>query len=204
MTRHPKETDLALYAGNDLGWLARQRLELHLRSCSQCQQEITEFSSQRATSRGIAPEAGLPWVGVEWNRLAAEMKANIRLGLEAGSCVGPTPGFERPKPRWIWIPLAAAATLLFSAGSALWLNHMRTAATVPMAMQLAAPQQQQVVLEVKDSGIQVRDGDEIVSELRSSSRGAVVYSVNAQGGIGASYVDRDTGTVTVNNVYYGQ
>jgi hypothetical protein len=34
--------------------------------------------------------------------------------------------------------------------------------------------------------------------------GDVVYNVNAQGGVGASYVDRDTGRVTVNNIYYGQ
>ena len=64
-----------------------------------------------------------------------------------------------------------------------------------------------VVLEAKDSGIQMRDGEAVVSELRSNSRGSrgdVVYSVNAQGGVGARYVDRETGMVTVNNIYYGQ
>jgi hypothetical protein len=63
---------------------------------------------------------------------------------------------------------------------------------------------QGVVLESKDSGIQMRDGDSVTNELRNNNRGAVVYSVNAQGGIGASYVDRETGMVTVNNIYYGQ
>ena len=44
-----------------------------------------------------------------------------------------------------------------------------------------------------------------LSELRNNSRigSDVVYSVNAQGGVGASYVDRE-GMVTVNNIYYGQ
>jgi hypothetical protein len=53
----------------------------------------------------------------------------------------------------------------------------------------------------------MRDGDLVTNELRNNSRGDagdVVYSVNAQGGVGASYVDRDSGMVTVNNIYYGQ
>ena len=37
--------------------------------------------------------------------------------------------------------------------------------------------------------------------LRQPGAGAVTYAVNAQGTIGARYVDADTGQVTIHNVY---
>jgi len=99
---HPNESDLALYAGNDLSRFARLRVDWHLRTCGKCQQEVTEFSSQRAETLRNAPEPE-----VNWDRLAAEMKANIRLGLEAGNvslcrrCIGDTPPGRGPR----WQPL---------------------------------------------------------------------------------------------------
>lgn len=194
--RHPNEAQLALYAGGDLGWWARQQVELHLRSCGPCQQDVTEFSSQRALMNYVGPD-----VELNWNNLAAEMKANIRLGLEAGSCVGPRPA-SRPVPnRWMWIPVATAAAVLFAAGGGFWLNRAHPVRPAGRASATQVVEPEQVIFEAKDSGIQVRDGEEVVSQLGNRSRGSVVYSVSAQGGIGASYVDRDTGMVTVNNIY---
>ena len=200
MMHHPTETDLALYAGNDLSRLARFRVDWHLRTCGKCQQEVTEFSSLRAETVRSACEPD-----VNWDRLAAEMKANIRLGLEAGECIGPVQARPRIHSPLSWAVLATAALIAIAACSEIWINHPwnangtlgEKAAIVPLVPQ-------EIILEVKDSGIQMRDGDSVTNQLRNNNRGAVVYSVNAQGGVGASYVDRETGMVTVNNIYYGQ
>ncbi len=208
---HPNETDLSLYAGNDLGRLARMRVDWHLRNCGKCQQEVTEFSSLRAETVRSAAEPD-----VNWNRLAAEMKANIRLGLEAGQCVGPGQPRRRLHSPWSWAALATAALIAIAAGGAVWINHPwnappatdASAKTDAVAKATLAPSD--IILEVKDrgsdSGIQMRDGD-LVTEFHNNSRGDrgdVVYSANAQGGLSASYVDRQTGMVTVNNIFYGQ
>jgi len=199
MMNHPNETDLALYAGNDLGRLARLRVDWHLRTCGKCQQEVTEFSSLRAETIRNAFEPD-----VNWDRLAAEMKANIRLGLEAGECFAPVPTRHRPAA-WAWVALATAAAIAVAAGSDVWFNHPWPGNGLSGGTSAASLlPSQEVVLEVKDSGIQMRDGDSVTNELRNNNRGAVVYSVNARGGVGASYVDQDTGMVTVNNIYYGQ
>src|SRR3954463_11925708 len=80
--KHPDQATLALQAGADLGFFARWRVERHLAGCDRCRDEVDAF----AALREISPElAEIP--EVSWNRLAAEMKANIRLGLAAGECV---------------------------------------------------------------------------------------------------------------------
>ena len=204
---HPNEGDLALYAGNDLSRLARLRVDWHLRTCGKCQQEVTEFSSLRADTVRNAPEPA-----VNWDRLAAEMKANIRLGLEAGECIAPVQVRHRRQSPWAWAALTTAALMVAAAGSEIWINHPWSPGILPdgspgKTTLAGMPPLLDVVLEAKDSGIQMRDGEAVVSELRSNSRGSrgdVVYSVNAQGGVGARYVDRETGMVTVNNIYYGQ
>ncbi|HEY3836550.1 MAG TPA: hypothetical protein VGL72_08260 [Bryobacteraceae bacterium] len=200
MMPHPSESDLALYAGNDLGRLDRLRVDWHLRTCGKCQQEVTEFSSLRADTARSAAEPD-----VNWGRLAAEMKANIRLGLEAGECITPVRVRDRAPARWAWAVLATSALIAIGAGSEIWMNHPWSPATASNAAAnpTVSTAGQDIVLEVTDRGIQMRDGDS-VNELSSNSTGAVAYSANAQGSVSASYVDRDTGMVTVNNIFYGQ
>jgi hypothetical protein len=199
---HPNESDLALYAGNDLSRFARLRVDWHLRTCGKCQQEVTEFSSQRAETLRNAPEPE-----VNWDRLAAEMKANIRLGLEAGECIA-LPQVHRGHSAWAWTALATSVMIAVAVGGEMWVRRPWSVEPASGSAELAGmPPLQDLVLEVKGSGIQMRDGEAVVSELDSNSRGDsgdVAYTVNAQGGVGASYVDRDTGMVTVNNIYYGQ
>ena len=197
--RHPNETDLALYAGNDLGRLARLRVDWHLRSCGKCQQEVTEFSSLRADTMRSAPEPE-----VNWDRLAAEMKANIHLGLEAGECIRPAHSRTRVSASWSWVAVATAALVAITAGGEIWLHHPGFLEPVSAPANIASLSPQEVVFEVKGSAIQMRNNGDVTSELRNNSGGAVVYSVNAQGSVGASYVDPDSGTATVNNIYYGQ
>jgi hypothetical protein len=196
---HPSETDLALYAGNDLATFDRLRVEWHLRGCGRCQQEVTEFSEQRSSMRREMPEAD-----VDWNRLSAEMKANIRLGLEAGSCIAPEPSRRKPiwsaSPRWQWVAAGVAGAVLL-AGGGFWFDKAM------MVRPLNGPSSAEVVLAYSEDGIQMRDGKNVIGELsnlRRDKRSDVFYSVSTQGGVRASYVDQETGMVTVNNIYYGQ
>ena len=79
---HPNQATLALHAGGDLGLWARWKTQRHLSKCDLCRDEVAAFTGVRE----ILPElVEIP--EVPWNRLAAEMRANIRLGLEAGECV---------------------------------------------------------------------------------------------------------------------
>ncbi|MEZ5365563.1 MAG: zf-HC2 domain-containing protein [Bryobacterales bacterium] len=41
--QHPKETDLALFAGGELGPFARWRIERHLETCPECKQTVADF-----------------------------------------------------------------------------------------------------------------------------------------------------------------
>jgi len=77
--KHPTQATLALHAGGDLGPVARWRTERHIARCERCREEFAAFAEMRdiAADLGEIPE-------VPWSRLAAEMKANIRLGLAAG------------------------------------------------------------------------------------------------------------------------
>src|ERR1039458_4065586 len=79
---HPNQSILALYAGQDLGWFTRRRTERHLARCRECRDEVQVFASARDNLIALNE---LP--AISWNRLAAEMEANIRLGLAAGECV---------------------------------------------------------------------------------------------------------------------
>src|SRR5690242_16922339 len=84
--RHPSQATLALHAGGDLGKFARWRLMRHLAHCDACASELMAFESTREM---IAELGEVP--AVAWGSLAAEMKANIRLGLAAGECVRSAP-----------------------------------------------------------------------------------------------------------------
>ena len=80
---HPHENDLALFAGGDLGCFRRWRMQRHLAGCDRCRFGVDEFSALRTQLRDLEE---MPTV--HWARLAAEMKANIRLGLAADSKSG--------------------------------------------------------------------------------------------------------------------
>src|SRR5229473_3836185 len=99
MSKHPSEATLALFTGGELGRLARWRVGHHLEACDDCRRQVAGFSELREEVQvaGEVPE-------LDWNGLAAEMKANIRLGLEAGECVS-----GRSLPRAIFSLRALAA-----------------------------------------------------------------------------------------------
>ncbi|MCU1327394.1 MAG: anti-ECFsigma factor, ChrR [Bryobacterales bacterium] len=81
---HPKEHDLALFATRDLSFVQNFRLNRHVRDCAQCSQTVAEY-------RDLTVALAEPDLEIaNWDALAAEMKANVRLGLEAGACIDNT------------------------------------------------------------------------------------------------------------------
>ena len=184
---HPSESDLALYAGQDLGWFARWRTARHLARCTACRAEVEAFASAMDDLVGLNE---LP--ALSWNRLAADMKANIRLGLAAGECVRS----EAPSGVLAWIPgtraLTACASLMALLAAGLYLQ--RPAPPVPVATA-----NQNAVLRATASGIELEQGGQTLSLLHGQA-GSVTYSAGAQGSMRAGYVDAD-GQVTINDVY---
>lgn len=180
---HPSEEQLALFAGNDLGWLARRRVAGHLTSCGDCQSSVVAYSSLRAE---ILDGADQLQDALPWNQMAAEMRANIRLGLAAGECVNARAGVRASSPRLIAV--LASFTILIAAA---WVLNYPAAAP-----HSAEP----FTLQTSGGGIAVSEGSQLRSVLHSRGKD-VVYSVGAKGQVGARYVDDETGYVTVNNVY---
>jgi len=184
---------LALYAGGDLGLVAGWRTGRHLAKCDRCRDSVAGF----AELREVLPElAEIP--EVPWNRLAAEMRANIRLGLAAGECVRTGDGNDDvPARAWRW--LAGGRTAVAFAGVvAMVCTGLMLERPSPVAAPVMA--REGPLVQATENGIQVRDGR---SAFRLMNTGAkfVTYSASADGSMGARYVDPETGYVTINNVY---
>ncbi len=155
-----------------------------LAGCAECRETVAKYSALRSE----VTEAGTP-EDVAWNKLAAEMRANIRLGLEAGECVNPPArhfGFFGARS------LAACGSLAVLLIAALWLER-----PAPRAAQ--KQDADQIVLESTSSGIQVTEGGQTLGLLNGRARSVDTFA----GGVAmrARYVDAETGNVTINNVY---
>src|SRR5580698_7665679 len=86
MSRHIPEADLALFITGDVGMWKYVQINLHLAGCEACRARIEAYRMSRQRLKQAAAE--MP-EGADWDRLAAEMTANIRVGLAAGECVAP-------------------------------------------------------------------------------------------------------------------
>jgi len=183
MTSHPSETELALLAGGDCPPVSRFLLNRHVRQCSACSETVAEFASLRSD---IAAEE-IP--DLNWDRLAAEMTANIHLGLEAGECV------RLASPRRHWNPKLAVAfaslTILLGAGYLLRAPHAAPAISAQKSEPLP-------VLQSTGSGLELRNGGNSLT-LMNHHGTAAAQTVSTQGEIRASYVEG--GAVTFNAVY---
>jgi hypothetical protein len=183
--RHPTQATLALHAGADLGAFARWRAERHVSRCEQCREEIAAYRRMRSILPDLAetPE-------IQWNRLAAEMKANIRLGLAAGECVRDASATRRrPVSGW-------RAGIVFASIAAL------IAAGISIERPAPVPHDPPGIIAeaTPDSGgIQMREGRQALLLLHPEGR-HVTYSAGAQGSMEARYVDSQTGYVTVNKI----
>jgi hypothetical protein len=184
---HPSETSLALHAGGDLGVWARWRISRHAARCDECRARLQAFRSAR--EQLLDEMAELP-PRVNWGRLAAEMQANIHLGLAAGECVAEV----EPPPRPLFGRLAAVAA------PAVLLVLVGLLLQRPLPRPAAAPWVDGTLIEANRGGIEMRQGDRMLS-LRHPEAEDVTYLVNVEGGLRARYVDSQTGQITIQNLY---
>lgn len=180
---HPSESELALYAGGDLGFVRQRLTERHVRHCGPCQDVAAGFSELRSEAPSFP--------NLQWNRLAAEMQANIRLGLAAGECVTRRPARSFISGQRLAI-VGGVLGVLILAG--VWVQRPVSHPPVGRVALMGT------VLEEAESGIQVREGRQTLRILNSSNRN-VSYSVGGQGELRARSLDPETGNVTINHVY---
>lgn len=185
MKNHPSQTNLALFAGGELGRWTRWSVKRHIGICEECQRDITDFSVLRDEAAVLAelPE-------ILWDSIAAEMKANIRLGLEAGECVSP-----HPITRMVFSPRALAACVSLAALLVVSVFLERPA---PRGLDIKTTE---AVLETSRSGIQLREGAQGIVLLNRHAREVPVNDLVTGRAMQQSYVDSETGMVTINNVY---
>jgi anti-sigma factor RsiW len=224
MKAHAVETDLALFATGDLNPWRSALVRFHVARCAQCRETVDAFRRDRERLR---QEASRMPPGLNWERLAAEMAANIRVGLEAGECVAPrrskrafwTPGwlsFPHLSFGWKIAGALTAATALVAL--ALWLNFPAGDQAVlgkamsqllrgqllhergALNLEGRAGDDAGPVAEASPTGIELRENGGAVRISQGDLR-PVNVSVSAQGSASARYVDADTGQVVITSVY---
>ena len=133
---------------------------------------------------------------MSWNRLAAEMKANIRLGLAAGECVRASD------------PPIRATPLFTRARAAVAMASIVALSVTGLLLERPAPMlaDEGVVVQATANGIQIRRGGHAFRLMNNVGDPAepparVTYSSDAQGAIGARSVDPETNYITINRVY---
>ncbi|MCU1238779.1 MAG: anti-ECFsigma factor, ChrR [Candidatus Solibacter sp.] len=182
--KHPSQETLALHAGGDLGWMAGWKTAHHLAGCDECRDEVAAYSELRE----VVPELReIP--EVPWNRLAAEMRANIRLGLSAGECV------RESEPALRESPLFNGARTLVACASICAILLAAVVLERPGPVYASEP-----MVQATDQGILRRSGDQAFGLMHAGAQN-VTYTVGAQGTLGARYVDPETGAMTMTKVY---
>lgn len=185
---HPDSATLALQAGGDLGWFAAWKTARHVAGCADCRDEIEGFREMRA----LLPEINeMP--ELHWNRIAGEMRANIRLGLSAGECVR-----ESAQPEREVHLFGGFRTALAMAGViALLVTGLILERPTPSIVSAQVP-----VVQKTRAGIERRSGDQGFALIHSGVEVKdVTYTVGAQGTMEASFVDPQTNLVTMTKVY---
>ncbi len=99
---HPRETDLALFAGGELGPLGRWRIEKHIESCESCERITADFFRlpDQISELGELPD-------VDWNAMAESIEGRVRAETAAAE---PLRG-RRISPA-VWQLGAAAACVI--------------------------------------------------------------------------------------------
>lgn len=205
--RHPVESEIALYSAGDLPLWRGAVVRLHVSGCATCQDRIGAYRTDRLSVRELAVD--MP-TGVNWDRLAAEMSANVRVGLEAGECVAPRVRKPALAAGWRVALVAAGVTVLLV--SAWWLNMPRAESValgrVVKKIAQARPWQGGILavedggplVEVSAAGIQVQQNGGTLGMSQGKER-PVTVTLSVQGSARARYIDADTGQVTITGVY---
>jgi hypothetical protein len=168
---------------------------------------VAAFDSDRESIRRLA--SAMP-VGVNWDRLAAEMSANVRVGLEAGECVASRS--HKPTVSSGWRVAAASAGVAILLVSAWWLNMPRAdSVALGHVMQRIAQkgpwhlgdldlEDRGPTVQVSASGIQLQQNGGTLGMSQGQER-PVNVTLSVQGSARARYIDADTGQVTITGVY---
>jgi len=188
--KHVSETELALYTSGDVSLWRRAFVHLHLSGCPACSARMQEYRADQQALRSAADE--LP-EDVDWDRLASEMTANIRVGLAAGECVAP----RARKAHVSWRPVAVAAGMLVLLAGAWWLNLPWRGA----APRLTSAEDRSPMVQVNDAGIELRANGGTMGVSGAGPGRPVAVSASMQGTARARYVDDDTAQVTITSVY---
>ena len=185
---HPNSATLALHAGGDLGWFRGWRTARHVARCGECRDEAAAYREMRELLPELNQIPELPW-----NRMAAEMRANIRLGLAAGECVREieAPAHEFPLFAGARLALALAGVLTLVVTGLVLERPTPSLVTVPVP-----------VVQATGDGIERRAGDQGFALIHAGVEVKdVTYTVGAQGSMGARFVDPTTNLVTMTRVY---
>lgn len=203
--RHLDASTLALLIGGELPLLTALRSRWHIHSCENCARELARFRSARSE---IGNAFGADWQRANpddpatdtdpaWQALEAEMRANIRLGLTAGSLAevslaGGASGSNASEEvtatssamPWRWAAVCAALVFVFIAGWSLRVSDVIPAsvAFAPIREDVVAPPAARIQLLVP-----VADVSRTETDFDGSTRSRVF--------------DRETGQVTLQQVY---
>jgi hypothetical protein len=184
--KHPSQADLALLAGGDLGFWSGLYARMHFRTCDRCREEVEAY---RGAIAALSQADDMP-ANLNWNRLEAEMSANIHLGLEAGECVGSLPA-RNERVGWRAAAVMAGMTLLLV--TAWWLNASRRNGDIEL-------RSSRIEIRTTPAGIELNENGNALT-LMHRRGGDTPLVVSAPGMLRARYVDEETGQVTINNVY---
>jgi len=194
-TRHLEPSTLALLSGGDLAWPDALTARWHVHFCPQCKRQLAEFRSARM-ELGLVSAAD--WqqpldgqsgeIDSAWSALEAEMRANVRLGLTAGSLAsGPSEAGEAtfplsPPAPWRWAVVCGALVFVLTAG---WWLRSSGGAPLPMAS----------VPEWESSGQGA--GIQLLVPVADVSR----TETDFDGSTRSRVIDGETGQVTLQQVY---
>ena len=185
--KHPNQAALALHAGGDLGPFARWTVARHVARCVRCREEVESYSAVRDMMPSLAEVPD-----IAWGRMAAEIRANVNLGLSAGECVRVEEPPLREKPFFARGRMVVAfASIVALVVTGLMLQRPKPAGPVAF---------EGVELRSTENGIQVREQGGAFRLMHAGAKD-VTYTPGAQGSMRANYMDPDTGYITVASVY---
>jgi len=192
--KHPAETELALYAGGDLGWLGRLAMARHLRRCGPCSRLVDEFRGVcevlKAGREELPPDLE---ASAAWSEAAAAMEAGIRRGVAAARSPARPP--QPARNPWRAPALAFAILLVILAG---WVLRSLPPGLPPSPAPVQAAGA--LVLDASPTGIGVERDGRGFRLLRPQAARNVEVSVRGDS-VRTRYVDAETGQVTISHVY---
>jgi hypothetical protein len=200
---HPGAEQLALYSRKDLPWHRMWMLRRHVGGCDACRAQLHEVQTATSVLRRDAASTTLSSFEAiaDWPALEREMLANIKVGLDAASCVAPVrrPGLPR-------LRLAMGSCALFVLATAgWWLNTPREEtdrlrASLRRMAGLAPKPEPGSIVQTSQVGISVRAQGATLTLLNPAAT-PVTVSMAGSSAVAASFVDDQTGQVTITNVY---